>query len=268
MDPCDKNHGKGDCEYYCVSFNNIYQCWCDGHSGILLAADGHSCIHIDNIDKCECVNGACGGGGACKCFIGWKGLTCAQPSCRLNDDCSGNGDCIAPDICACKPGFGGPACNVDFCSHYRSCYSCTIHTGCGWCDEEQRCSAGNGYGPALSGCHSWFYYYCHATVDDAQSPQHCSLHITLSQCKNDCLGRTFLRTRGPSSYEYCYKYVEACKRYAKCYSRTPTCLKWNETECRFGNRIQLQRRRTQRLTYVELRYRIYSICFLRARPEY
>ena len=49
--------------------------------------------------------------GVCRCNIGWRGDTCAEPTCIAN--CSGHGTCLSGTstaVCACLPGFGGADC--------------------------------------------------------------------------------------------------------------------------------------------------------------
>ncbi|KFA76090.1 hypothetical protein S40288_00273 [Stachybotrys chartarum IBT 40288] len=59
---------------------------------------------------------ACSGNGyclgeerGCQCFAGFAGDDCAEITCT--DDCSENGQCVGPDICACEPGWGGLHCS-------------------------------------------------------------------------------------------------------------------------------------------------------------
>ncbi|KAK4238685.1 3-phytase [Achaetomium macrosporum] len=57
-------------------------------------------------------NGYCaknGKGMECSCFAGWEGKACNTYTCE--DNCSGNGQCVGPNQCQCKDGWGGLHCS-------------------------------------------------------------------------------------------------------------------------------------------------------------
>ena len=63
--------------------------------------------------QCARTNKACQGG-CCMCSaLQWYGPNCDQPLC--NPRCK-NGRCVAPNMCACDPGFSGPSCEVPVCN--------------------------------------------------------------------------------------------------------------------------------------------------------
>ncbi|KAK3389777.1 phytase [Podospora didyma] len=50
-----------------------------------------------------------GGDTSCACFWGFTGTNCQQFTC--SDNCSGHGQCVGPDVCACDAGWGGLHCS-------------------------------------------------------------------------------------------------------------------------------------------------------------
>lgn len=46
----------------------------------------------------------------CFCFAGWQGRTCKEFAC--DDNCSGNGKCVGPNVCKCNEGWGGLLCSA------------------------------------------------------------------------------------------------------------------------------------------------------------
>jgi 3-phytase len=53
-------------------------------------------------------DGINGGTSECQCFAGSTGDECKEITCENN--CSGNGECVGPNICKCESGWGGLAC--------------------------------------------------------------------------------------------------------------------------------------------------------------
>ena len=47
--------------------------------------------------------------------------SCNTTDCASVNHCSGRGDCVAPDRCACAPGWGGPACDDHVCPDACNC---------------------------------------------------------------------------------------------------------------------------------------------------
>ncbi|EUC44820.1 hypothetical protein COCMIDRAFT_97291 [Bipolaris oryzae ATCC 44560] len=45
----------------------------------------------------------------CSCFPGFTGLDCSETVCQ--NDCSGQGDCVGPNVCSCKDSWAGPDCS-------------------------------------------------------------------------------------------------------------------------------------------------------------
>lgn len=228
--PCTKNDGRGDCEYQCQPFGNQYQCLCD--EGYYLGLDRHSCFRTGV--KCNCKHGVCRGGGVCECIIGWKGKTCAEARCHLQNECSANGECVTPGVCACKTGWGGPACNVDLCTVNRGCESCTKQIGCGWCDDQQICVAGSGAGPRNRQCRSWVYYRCKGAVGSLWTSQPNVNKLSLLDCGRKCRDFRNLQTQGLGSFEFCSEFSRVCEKYANCFERSGDQITWREDNCRFG----------------------------------
>jgi hypothetical protein len=89
----------------------------------------------------RCVGGAGGvGWGACACAAGWTGVDCSTPVCTV--PCVGRQLCVAPDTCACAPGYvGAPACATALCAQ-------TCRHG-GVCAAPDTCACVSGwFGPA------------------------------------------------------------------------------------------------------------------------
>ena len=171
----------------------------------------------------------------CECVIGWKGKTCTEAQCHLQNECSGNGDCLSPGVCACKTGWGGPACNVDLCTVNRGCDVCTKQIGCGWCDDQQRCVAGSGYGSRNTQCRSWVYYGCQGAVVSFLDELTNSDEFSLLHCvRKNCQDYNIPRTQGPGSYKFCNKSATICAKYASCFDILGDKVSWNENNCRFG----------------------------------
>ncbi|XP_014558823.1 hypothetical protein COCVIDRAFT_93669 [Bipolaris victoriae FI3] len=60
------------------------------------------------ISKACSYNGVLGNAG-CSCFAGFTGRGCSKTVCK--NDCSGQGDCVGPNVCSCKDSWAGPDCS-------------------------------------------------------------------------------------------------------------------------------------------------------------
>ena len=49
-------------------------------------------------------NGECVGA-VCFCYQGWTGEDCSKFHCHDLHNCSGNGECMGPNVCKCYPGY-------------------------------------------------------------------------------------------------------------------------------------------------------------------
>jgi len=116
-------HGK------CTSFN---KCECEK------GWKGEDC---NKVDCANCVYGQCiftQNGPSCICYQGWEGPSCHLPICFPR--CQ-SGTCISPNVCECKKGFVGIACERlesicgdGFCSKVdENCKNCP--EDCGTCPE-------------------------------------------------------------------------------------------------------------------------------------
>jgi len=77
--------------------------------------------------------------GQCNCNSGWQGTTCAIPKCDLVMECSGNGECIAPNTCKCLDGWTDVSCEIPECNEVNNCSS---H---GKCISANKCGCDVGY---------------------------------------------------------------------------------------------------------------------------
>ena len=60
-----------------------------------------SVVHCPNgcFHHGECV------GAVCFCYPGWTGEDCSKFHCHDLHNCSGNGECMGPNVCKCYPGY-------------------------------------------------------------------------------------------------------------------------------------------------------------------
>ncbi|XP_078343101.1 uncharacterized protein LOC144628871 isoform X1 [Oculina patagonica] len=168
-------------------------------------------------------NGDCVGA-TCFCYRGWTGHDCSQFHCNDVHNCSGNGQCVGPNVCKCTPGFIGRGCTYSYCTKYHRCSTCSRESACGWCDSSQQCMPGTSVGPYAKQCPDWFYYTCY-TVG---SVNHCSNKIQ----RVDCTNRQCNGTQETTTSESCQK----CEDLEKCYNYVEQgkCRAWNETRCPHG----------------------------------
>ena len=88
-------------------------------------------------------SGSCTGPNICSCKPGFGGDKCHLPVCGglTNDDkavCGGNGKCEAPESCQCRPGLTGKTCEVPTCGGKT-----TVEGGCsfrGTCGMDGKCT--------------------------------------------------------------------------------------------------------------------------------
>ncbi|PFX25774.1 Tenascin-X [Stylophora pistillata] len=193
-----------------VSCDSLYPFVCT-KTAVIRCPNG--CFH-----KGDCVVATC------FCYRGWTGQDCSQYHCNDVHNCSGNGECLGPNICKCKPGFLGRACSYSYCARFQRCSTCSQDPACGWCDSAQQCMPGTALGPYAQQCPDWFWYTCY-TVG---SVNHCSSKIQ----RVGCIARQCNATQETTSSVSCQK----CKDLEKCYNYVEEgkCRSWNETRCPHG----------------------------------
>lgn len=185
-------------------------------------------------------NGACIGA-ICFCYPGWTGEDCSQFHCHDLHNCSGNGQCMGPNVCKCYPGYLGLGCTYSFCGKYENCSDCVIDPFCGWCEGSRSCLGGFAEGPPKISCPGWFYYHCY-TVGDGKN---CSDGISVVDCsKKYCNFKG-----GRATTESCQR----CQDLEKCHKveEQDHCRAWNETRCP-GGRIQVDYTDPERVVHVQL----------------
>ena len=127
-----------------------------------------------------CENGGqCVGTNICDCPKGWGGLDCTKPLCE-NSKCTGRELCVAPNTCACIPGFEKTAFGCKNPTCVQTCHNggiCSAPDTCacpkGWFDSncttpvcEQTCgNGGNCTNPNICTCPSqWTGFDCRTPV--------------------------------------------------------------------------------------------------------
>uniref|UniRef100_A0A8B9QFH1 von Willebrand factor D and EGF domain-containing protein n=1 Tax=Apteryx owenii TaxID=8824 RepID=A0A8B9QFH1_APTOW len=110
-DECKPNQcGPGRC----VDGINSYYCECPPElqgNGIY---DSHTDKNIAAICRQTCgKNMECVAPNICKCKPGYSGYNCQTALCR--PDCKNRGKCIKPNVCECLPGYSGSTCEEAHC---------------------------------------------------------------------------------------------------------------------------------------------------------
>jgi len=88
------------------------------------------CFGISSNSPSVCSgNGNCVANDLCDCQVGWKGTICDVPQCfgilgNSSTVCSSHGACTAPDYCNCNSGYSGYKCTD---SYTKQVY-CSINT--------------------------------------------------------------------------------------------------------------------------------------------
>ncbi|XP_038063640.1 epidermal growth factor-like protein 7 [Patiria miniata] len=101
----------------------------------------------------ECRNGGrCVAPESCACPPGYTGQYCEEVSCSV--ECANDGFCRTPDTCSCTGGWQGEFCEEALC--LRSCE----HGG--RCVQPDSCACPNG----------WAGRYCHEDVDECETDSH------------------------------------------------------------------------------------------------
>ncbi|XP_035672261.1 protein eyes shut-like [Branchiostoma floridae] len=123
---------------------------CECHSGFR----GQNCslsLNCTELDNCN-GQGLCvitpGDGQSnvsCRCYSGFTGTNCSDVSCPDVNECSGNGQCVEPNLCSCDAGFTGPSC-ANF-----SCEARDFCSGHGYCVNYDECRCDESWsGPSCS----------------------------------------------------------------------------------------------------------------------
>ena len=87
-------------------------------------------------------NGVCNADtGTCNCHQGWTGIACDVPLCTMDSNqtlCSGQGICVAANICQCNVGKGGVNCERAACPFFNGleCAGATDSLGNSVCDVQ------------------------------------------------------------------------------------------------------------------------------------
>ena len=88
-------------------------------------------METDSFSVIRCPNGCFHNGdcvgATCFCYRGWTGRDCSQYHCNDVHNCSGNGQCVGPNVCKCMPGFLVSVIvlfakiTIDICVIYQAC---------------------------------------------------------------------------------------------------------------------------------------------------
>ena len=149
-------------------------------------------------------------------------------------------------------GWTSFACAVSTCPQFTTCSACSQVPDCGWCDSQQKCMTGTGFGPSDkdTSCPEWFFYSC-VTVKDTLvdgntiisfNPFSDRIHVI--DCDESCIDSS-VANRGnslttPGSQMSCDRRKRACRRFSSCYKERPdlACAITNNLNCRVHSEIQ------------------------------
>lgn len=80
--------------YHCLFSGGIVDIGVSIHFGFSVIDCPNACFY----------NGDCVGA-VCVCYRGWTGRDCSKFHCDDLRNCSGQGECVGPNVCKCYPGF-------------------------------------------------------------------------------------------------------------------------------------------------------------------
>ncbi|KAH7550844.1 hypothetical protein BM1_10217 [Bipolaris maydis] len=67
------------------------------------------CKDCDSVISEDCSYNGFFNDSECSCLVGFTGRDCSETVCK--NDCSGQGDCVGPNVCSCKDSWKGPDCS-------------------------------------------------------------------------------------------------------------------------------------------------------------
>ncbi|ESN98427.1 hypothetical protein HELRODRAFT_176894 [Helobdella robusta] len=94
-----------------------------------------SCLAVQSCSG----NGMCVAPDVCQCNAGWTGLNCSKYSCSRVYDCLDKGVCVGPNNCSCSPGWSGEDCSWADCRQQNNC------SGKGICAGPNQCACASQY---------------------------------------------------------------------------------------------------------------------------
>lgn len=83
----------------------------------LLTDRAYECNAVDNCSG----QGQCIRPNICRCHTGWSGSNCSGWTCADVNDCYGSGICVGPNECDCNDGWTGGVCVVATCINVNNC---------------------------------------------------------------------------------------------------------------------------------------------------
>ncbi|XP_037915598.1 protein kinase C-binding protein NELL1-like isoform X3 [Hermetia illucens] len=177
----------------CVNVPGSYRCEClSGYRRL----DRYNCVEIDECasgqhschENANCINTQ--GSYHCECKEGYSGdgYDC-KPVC--NQTCLHGGQCSAPNVCTCRMGFIGAACEQDFDECASGLHNCKESSECinmpGW----YYCHCKSGYQSLGSECYDIDEcergkHSCHPTATCVNTIGHFECHCPEDKANSEC----------------------------------------------------------------------------------